>query len=49
MDKYDRLESRASCENEYGEYFVCNDGVRQGGGLSPMMFTIYMDELLNQL
>ncbi len=42
-------ERRASWENMYGEYFGCINGLCQGGGISPLMFTIYMDELLNQL
>ncbi len=48
IDMYERQESRASWENMYGDYFGCINGVRQGGVISPLMFTNYMDELLNQ-
>ncbi len=49
MDMYERQERRASWENMYADYFGCINGVRQGGVISPLMFNIYMDELLNQL
>ena len=29
--------------------FKCSHGVKQGGVLSPILFCIYMDELLNAL
>ena len=29
--------------------FTCSNGVKQGGVLSPILFCIYMDELLNEL
>jgi len=31
------------------EYFVVRQGVRQGGVLSPFLFNVYVDELLNEL
>ncbi len=49
MDMYERQTSRASWENEYGDYFGCINGVCQGVVISTLMFTIYMDELLNHL
>ncbi len=49
MDTYERQASRASWENEYGDYFGGINGVHQGGLISPLMFTNYVDELLNQL
>ena len=35
--------------NTLSESFTVSNGVRQGGVLSPILFTIYMDELLLQL
>jgi exonuclease III len=31
------------------DYFPISNGVKQGGILSPVLFTVYMDELLNRL
>ncbi len=45
MDLYERQESGDMWDNEYGDYFKCINGVRQGGVVSPLMFTVYMDEL----
>ena len=33
----------------YKESFPVTNGVRQGGVLSPILFTLYMDDLLNDL
>ncbi len=49
MDLYERQESRAMCDNEYGDYFKCINGVRQDGVVSQLMFTVYMDELIKEL
>ena len=35
--------------NAFSSSFTVSNGVRQGGVLSPVLFTIYMDELLLQL
>ena len=35
--------------NAFSSSFTVSNGVCQGGGLSPVLFTIYMDELLLQL
>ncbi len=49
MDVYERQESRAMWDNEYGDYFKCINGARHGGVVSPLMFTVYMDELIKEL
>ena len=36
-------------DNEYGEYFGSSNGVRQGGISSPLIFTVYVDELIMRL
>ncbi len=49
MDMYEREESKVVWNNEYGEYFTSTNGVHQGGIISTLMFTIYMDELIKEL
>ncbi len=41
---YGRQSSRTMWDNCYSEYFVAENGVRQGGVASPMLFTVYLDE-----
>ncbi len=36
-------------DNEYGDYFKCFKGVSQGVVVSPLMFTVYMDEMIKEL
>jgi len=36
-------------KNSFSESFKVSNGVKQGGILSPILFTIYMDELLSRL
>ncbi len=43
---YERQESRVVWNNEYGEYFTSTNGAHQGGIISPLMFTVVMDELI---
>ncbi len=49
LDMYQRQLSRTFWNNEYGTYFGSINGVRQGGVISPVLFTVYMDELLTRL
>ncbi len=49
MDMYECQESRVVWNNEYGEYFTSTNGVHQEGIISPLMFTLYMDELIKEL
>jgi hypothetical protein len=49
MDGYARQTVRASWAGYHsGEFNVCN-GVRQGGVLSPVLFSVYMDDLIKEL
>lgn len=49
LDMYQRQMSRAAWDGEYDQYFTCVNGVRQGGVISPLMFTVYVDELISKL
>ena len=49
MDMYSRQSTRATWDSMYSKYFGSKNGVRQGGVASPVLFTIYMDELLMRL
>jgi exonuclease III len=49
MDMYRRQSSRTVWDDCYSDYFGARNGVRQGGVASPILFTIYMDELLLRL
>ncbi len=49
MDLYERQESRAMWNNEYGDDFNNINGVHQGGVVSQLMFTVYMDGLIKEL
>lgn len=46
LDGYLRQQVRAPWDNEYSAVFTAENGVRQGGVISPILFTIYFDELL---
>ncbi len=49
MDMYEHQESRVVWNNEYGEYFTSTNHVHQRGTISPLVFTMYMDELIKEL
>ena len=46
MDMYQRQKCRTSWNNLHGEYSNSINGVRQGGVASPLLFIVYMDELI---
>ncbi len=46
IDIYIRQQSRIVWEGQYSDYFSSVNGVRQGGVASPVMFTLYMNELI---
>ncbi len=49
IDMYIRQQSRTVWEGQYSHYCNSVNGVRQGGVASPVMFTVYMDELIMEL
>ena len=46
---YGKLYSCVRWNDMLSEYFVVRQGVRQGGVLSPFLFNVYVDDLLNEL
>ena len=46
---YDGLQCRVKWGKQFSEWFSITAGVRQGGVLSPDLYSIYVDELLTQL
>ncbi len=49
MDLYRHQSSRITWGNSHSEYFNPENCVRQGGVASPILFTVYIDELLQRL
>lgn len=49
LDMYTRQRARTEWAGHYSEYFDVTNGIRQGGIVSPLLFTVYMDELLTRL
>ena len=46
---YLNMKSRVRWENEFSDYFEVLSGVKQGGVLSPRIFTLYVDTLIQRL
>ena len=49
LDMYRRQKVRKSWQGVNSEYFSISNGIGQGGILSPILYTIYADELLIRL
>ena len=49
MTMYTQQQLRTSWDGVNSPYFSISNGVRQGGILSPILFTLYMDTLLKRL
>ena len=49
IESYERQTVQTSWSNTKSDKFNCKNGVRQGGILSPLLYTIYNDVLLNRL
>ena len=49
IDQYSRQKVRTVWEGFHSDTFETSNGVRQGGVLSPILFTVYIDVLLQRL
>ena len=49
LDLYTRQETRTEWKGNYSEPFASTNGIRQGGVASPLLYAIYMDELIMRL
>ena len=49
LDMYTRQHIQATWNGSLSEAFTVENGVKQGGILSPILFCVYMDELLNRI
>jgi len=43
---YTSQRARIVWNNQYSDWFEINNGVKQGGVLSPVLFCVYIDDLL---
>ena len=48
-DLYQRQLTRSEWAGSYSEYFKCTNGIRQGSVISPVLYCLYMDQLINRL
>ena len=46
---YTNQQIRVKYNGSYSDYFEVKDGVKQGGVLSPTLFTCYIDGLIDNL
>ncbi len=49
LDMYTRQEARIGWNNHYSEYFGVQNGIRQSGIISLLLYTVYADELILRL
>ena len=49
LDMYTRQRMRSSWNGTTSDHFRLSNGVKQGGILSPILFCVYVDELLNRI
>ena len=46
MDSFERQRARVMRNSHVSDYFSISNGVKQGGVISPVMFNLYLDNLL---
>ena len=46
LNMYTSQRARIVWNNQYSDWFEINNGVKQGGVLSPVLFCVYIDDLL---
>ena len=44
---YQCIKSYIRVNNKYSQLFTCNSGVRQGKTMSPVLFSLYLNDLEN--
>ncbi len=49
VDYFLNQKLRVKWDSTHSQYFNVSNGVKQGGVISPILFCIYMDGLLNEL
>ena len=49
LHSYEHQATRTQWLDETSQYFSSVNGIRQGGVASPILFTVYMDELIHRL
>lgn len=42
---YNSCRSRIFYNNDFSEYFPCQNGVRQGENLSPFLYALYLNDV----
>ena len=46
---YTNIKSCVSIDGEQSDFFMCNCGVRQGENLSPVLFSLFLNDLEDYL
>ena len=46
---YSNIEAQVKWNNNYSERFKIKNGVKQGGVMSPLLFTLYVDMLIGSI
>ena len=49
MDSFERQRARVMWNSHVSDYFSISNGVKQGGVISPVLFNLYLDNLLISL
>ena len=45
INMYKGIKSRIQFKGEFSEYFLCQNGLRQGENLSPLLFSLYLNDI----